>query len=214
MIVEHATLRSAPGVELEASIEWEGTPRGAVVMCHAHPRMGGTMNAPLFLHLRDDLVERGWAVLRFNLRGVGASTGTSGTGLDEVQDARAVIAEARRRWPSSAVTLIGWSFGGGVAVRAAAGDPSLVAVVAIAPAVAERPGLTAGLPPGPELGLTQPLLVVCGGNDKQVEPVEVREWARSVRGATFVEIPGANHFFWAVYDRLSEVVTDWLEHVV
>ncbi len=214
MIVEHMALESSPGITLEAAIEWEDVPKGALVMCHAHPRMGGTMDAPLFLHLRDELVRRGWAVVRFNFRGVGASTGTSSTGLDEVEDAQAAIDEARRRWPTLPVASLGWSFGGGVAIRTAAADPEIAAVVAIAPAVTERPGMTAGLPPGPELGIEQPVLVVCGANDKQVDPIEVREWARSIPAATYVEIPGGNHFFWALYDRVAGFVTGWLDQVV
>ncbi|HEX2050233.1 MAG TPA: alpha/beta hydrolase, partial [Actinomycetota bacterium] len=118
-----ATLRSDDGLALEAAIDEPGRPPvAAVVVCHPHPRMGGTMDAPLLLALRDALVARSWAVLRFNFRGVGASEGEASDGIAEVADARGALAEARRRWPDAPLALAGWSFGAAVAVRAEAGD--------------------------------------------------------------------------------------------
>jgi alpha/beta superfamily hydrolase len=166
------------------------------------------MNAPLLVALADHLVARGWAVLRFNFRGIGASEGTSGMGLEEVADARGALAATAARYDLP-VAAAGWSFGGAVAIRAAAATPDLAGCVAIAPSVDEKPGITAGLPPPDELPIDAPLLIVCGKNDDQVAPDAVRAWATGA-GARYVEMPGANHFFWAKYDDLAETVSDFL----
>ena len=65
--------------------------------------------------------------------------------------------------------------------RVAAKDRSLAAYVAIAPAVKEKPGVTAGLPPPEEVQLAMPSLVVVGVNDELVEPANTRSWAEAVR---------------------------------
>ena len=211
-MTERFMLTSLDGLELEAALDSPAAPEGAVVLCHPHPRMGGTMNAPLLVALVDHLVVRKWALLRFNFRGIGDSAGETGMGLDEVNDARAAVAEMTRRYDLP-VAVGGWSFGGAVAIRTAASEPDLAACAAIAPSVTEKPGVSAGLPAPGELELRCPVLIVCGANDDQVSPEDVRSWADGA-GANYVEMPGANHFFWAKYDDLARTVSDFLAEAI
>jgi uncharacterized protein len=204
-------LHSADGLRLEGAWDVPTTARGAVVLCHPHPKLGGTMNAPLLLALRDELVARGWATLRFNFRGIGRSEGTPSTGVDEVDDARAAIGFMRARLGSDPIALVGWSFGAAVAIRAAGQDDSLLGCVAIAPAVVAKADITAGLPPAHELDLGVPLLFVCGTNDRVVDPQDCRSWIARVPHGELVEIAAANHFFWGRYDELGVIVGDWLD---
>ncbi len=204
------TIRSRDGLALEAALDAPESPRAALVLCHPHPQMGGTMNAPLLLAVRDEMLARGWAVLRFNFRGIGASEGVSGTGIDEVADAGGAADHAAEAFPGLPRAVGGWSFGAAVAVRLAATDPSFVGCAAIAPAVDEKPGVTAGLPSPDRLGVEVPLLVVYGANDKQVSPDACSAWGEAA-GAHVVRVPGANHFFWAKYDQLSKIVGEWLD---
>ncbi|MFN2587137.1 MAG: alpha/beta hydrolase [Actinomycetota bacterium] len=204
------TIRSRDGLSLEAELDAPDEPKAALVLCHPHPQMGGTMNAPLLLALRDEMVRRDWAVLRFNFRGIGGSAGSPSTGIEEVADAAGAADVAAERFPSLPRAVAGWSFGGAVAVRLAAAEPGLAACVAIAPAVTEKPGVAAGLPPADELGLSLPLLVVVGANDRQVSPDACAAWGEGA-GARVERLAGANHFFWGKYDGLSEMVGSWLD---
>ena len=58
--------------------------------------------------------------IRFNFRGVGKSAGSFADGIGETDDALAVVAAGREKWPDAALWLAGFSFGGAVAIRAAA----------------------------------------------------------------------------------------------
>jgi len=209
-MTEELTIRSTDGLALEAELDAPSSVKAALVLCHPHPKMGGTMNAPLLLALRDDLVERGWAVLRFNFRGIGASEGRASTGVDEVADATGAIDAATGRYPDAPVAIAGWSFGAAVALRTALERPELAAVATIAPAVVAKPDVTAGAPAPEDFGFQGKVLVVCGENDDLVAPADVRSWAE-VTGARYEEIRGANHFFWARYPQLAALVGDFLD---
>jgi uncharacterized protein len=204
------TVSGRDGTALEAELDVPEEARAALVLCHPHPRMGGTMNAPLLLALRDRMTAEGWAVLRFNFRGIGASDGRAGTGIDEVADALGAIDAVRDRVDGRPVALAGWSFGAAVAVRAAEADDSLLGCVGIAPAVTPTPDVTAGLPPATDLDLGVPLLFVCAERDRVVDPGACRRWIEPVQAADVVELRGANHFFWGRYDDLCDVVAQWL----
>ena len=69
------------GEEIEALWDLPLDPRGTVVLCHPDPEAGGTMSAPLMVGITRHLVAAGLAVLRFNFRGVGSSTGHHGAGV-------------------------------------------------------------------------------------------------------------------------------------
>lgn len=212
-MTERLGVRSTDGLALEAELDELGEPVGVVVMCHPHPRMGGTMNAPLLLALRDALVESGRAVLRFNFRGIGASEGESSTGTPETSDAAGAVASAHERFEGLPLGLLGWSFGAAVALRTAAQVGSVAACVAIAPSVDARENVTEGLPDPADLDLAIPLLIVWGANDEVVPPDRCRSWAESA-GARYHEIAGANHFFWGRYDELCDVIVSFFEETI
>jgi alpha/beta superfamily hydrolase len=195
---------------LEAELWFTDEPRAGLVFCHPHPQMGGTMNAPLLIAVTEALVGKGWAVLRFNFRGIGDSQGEPTTGPAEIADAEGAVELMRARFRDLPVAIAGWSFGAVVATRVAAADPGIAALVAIAPAVKEKPGITDGLPPADEIGLEIPALVLCAANDDLVDIEDCRSWAETAKTELHV-IVGANHFFWAKYEQLAGAVAEFLE---
>ena len=52
--------------------------RRAIVLCHPHPLLGGSMNDPIVASCAKNLRDSDTAVVRFNFRGVGASKGGRG----------------------------------------------------------------------------------------------------------------------------------------
>ena len=207
---ERPELRSTDDLELEAELWIADEARAVLVFCHPHPQMGGTMNAPLLVTVAEDLVRRGWNVLRFNFRGIGDSEGDPSTGTAEIADAEGAVEFMRSRFPDLPVAIAGWSFGAAVATRVAAADDSLAALVAIAPAVKEKPGITDGLPPADSIDLRVPALVVCADHDELVEVDDCRIWAETAKTELHV-MSGANHFFWAKYEKLAGVITEFLD---
>ena len=205
-------IRSDDGLDLEGDIDVPGTPRAAVLVCHAHPAMQGTMNSPLLLAVRDALLDIDIAVLRFNFRGVGRSQGEFGTGVAEMADASGAFGYLRAHLGNVPAGVIGWSFGGAIAIRLTGRFPDLRCCVAIAPATERKPGVTEGLPPAGELNLSVPTLVIVGSNDRQTPADRCKAWAEDA-GARYNEIRAANHFFWAKYEPLVEEVTSFVsEH--
>jgi alpha/beta superfamily hydrolase len=176
--------------------------------------MQGTMKSPLLLAIAEDCVRRDFGVVRFNFRGVGNSEGTGSDGIDEVADAVGALALARESFRELPAGLVGWSFGGAVAARAAVQDGDVAACALIAPSTVERPGVIAELPPARDLGLTCPTLVACGSNDKVSLPADCRAWAEGAPNVRYHEINAANHFFWAKYDALTEAVGSFLQQTM
>lgn len=198
------------GLRLEAELSIPEEARAALVFCHPHPKMGGTMNAPLLVAITEELVARRWSVLRFNFRGIGESEGEAGTGSAEVADAQGAVEFLRDRFPRVPVAIAGWSFGAAVATRVAAKDDRLAALVAVAPSVERKPGITDGLPDAEEVDLKIPALVLCAVNDELVDLEAARRWAE-VAQTEWYAMKGANHFFWAKYDELATAVADFLD---
>lgn len=169
--------------------------RRAAVVCHPHPLFGGTMQNKVVHTTARALNERGYATIRFNFRGVGASAGAFDEGRGETDDAVAVCDEALRRWPGAALSLAGFSFGSFVAFRSAALRPT-ERLLLIAPPV-QRFDFAAHPPPG------IPWIVIQGDRDELVDHEQVLEWTRSVvPPPTVVMLAGAEHFF---HGRLNDL---------
>src|SRR3954471_9288647 len=63
----------------------------AVVFAHPHPQFGGTMHTKVVYQGAKGLTRIGCAVLRFNFRGVGGSSGTFDQGDGEKADFSAAL---------------------------------------------------------------------------------------------------------------------------
>ena len=129
---------AGPAGALETRLEYPANDTAAAVfgvVCHPHPLFGGTMDNKVTHVIARAMIECGAPAFRFNFRGVGASGGAFDNGQGEVDDLAAVVAEGRRRFPTAALWLGGFSFGAFVALRAAE-RLGPVKLVAVAPPVA------------------------------------------------------------------------------
>ncbi len=179
------------------------------VICHPHPLHGGTLANKVVFTLARGLQELGVPALRFNFRGVGASEGHFAGGTGERDDALAVVAWGKARWPAAAPWLLGFSFGAAVALGCAerAGARLLVTVAppvaraATAPPIERAPGLEQMLKES--VVPRCPWLLVQGDADEIVDAAAVLDWASKRMPPPAVRVlHGAGHFF---HGRLTEL---------
>ncbi len=174
------------------------------VICHPHPLHGGSMNNKVVHMLGRTMQGLGAPTLRFNFRGVGASAGTFDDGKGETDDALAVIGWARARWAGADLWLAGFSFGGAVALRAAA-TSNPARLITVAPAVTRIDPASVRMP-------TCPWLIVQGDLDQLVDAGAVREWAARLSPAPEIAmLSGAEHFFHGRLNDLRTIAADWLK---
>jgi len=113
---------AGPAGAIECAVDRPATPpRGLAVVCHPHPQFGGTLDNKVVQTVARACLELGWASVRFNFRGIGASEGAWDEGRGEVDDALAVLSawRANDEFAGLPLLLAGFSFGGFVAVEAA-----------------------------------------------------------------------------------------------
>lgn len=201
---QRATI-AGPAGELESLIDPpdEGEAARVMVLCHPHPLYGGTMTNKVVHMLAKSANQLAAVAVRFNFRGVGRSAGTYAEGQGETEDALAVLAYARRRWPGLPLWLGGFSFGGAVAIRAAAAS-DVAALVTVAPAIRRVDVPTEALP-------SCPWLIVQGDQDELVDPADIQSWARALPvQPQVVVLEGVEHFFHGRLNDLRETVVSWL----
>lgn len=191
------------GVTLQACWSLPSEPIGpVVVLCHPHPLYGGTMDAPLLRTVAARLSRAGCPVLRFNFRGVGASTGSWGGGEAEVEDVGAAATAAAAAFPTLPLALAGWSFGAVAALRWQAGAGGQEPYAGIAPPV--RSGLAPGLPAPTTLAPARRLFIV--GDGDQFASVEDLGAYAAAAGAHLQVFRGSDHFFFGREARVAEAV--------
>ena len=203
---ERVTLQGPAG-DIEARVETpaaenqrEGSVAAFAVVCHPHPLYGGTLDNKVVYTLTRAFHDVGVPTIRFNFRGVGKSAGTFAEGTGETEDALAVIEAGRQRWPGAALWIAGFSFGGAVAIRAAA-QANPEKLVTVAPAI-RRVSLE-GIPPP-----VCPWLIVQGDADDVVSPSDVTTWAAQLPHPPQVALlPGVEHFFHGKLNELRDAVT-------
>jgi alpha/beta superfamily hydrolase len=177
------------GVNIQGLARLPATAGRAVVLCHPHPLYGGTMHNAVVVVVAKALYELGAdrvGTLRFNYRGVGKSTGRYDAGVAEVFDARAAVAEVRRQSPRARISLLGYSFGTGVAYRAAVNEEDIDRISLVAPS----PRMTKI-----DLGTYEgPVQIVAAGRDQFCSPEETEALAKRLRAVLSV-VPEAEHYF-------------------
>jgi len=124
---------SGPAGRLEALLEEPDgqEPVKAALVCHPHPKGGGTMHNKVVYRIARGLRRTGCVVLRFNYRGVNLSEGIYDAGRGETDDARVALNAIRSRYPALPVVLAGFSFGSRIALRLAGEEQGLERVIAV-----------------------------------------------------------------------------------
>ena len=206
------------GVRLEGELRMPGgAPRGSAVICHAHPRFGGSKDHPLLWAIRNELAAtRGLVVLGFNFRGIMGSSGTYGGGRDELKDTRAAVAAVRERAGEELPTLlIGWSFGASVALREAIDDRRVVALALVGMLMSPK---ELSLPPLPDPAdlrvLRRPVLLLAGENDEHAPSSDLRAYAGAFPHAELAILDGTDHYFWRREEEAAGVIGDFSDRVL
>lgn len=125
---------SGPAGRLEAMLETDpqsGPVRLGVVVCHPHPRFGGTMRNKVVHYVARGARRAGAAVLRFNFRGVEQSGGEYDEGVGEQDDFRAALTYLGEQYPGLPLVAAGFSFGARVTLAASCSDPRVERVLAV-----------------------------------------------------------------------------------
>lgn len=198
---------SGPSGRIEAILtpaREPAVPPGVAVICHPHPQYGGSMDNKVVTTLARSCAEAGLAALRFNFRGVGASQGRFDEGEGEVEDALAALDWAQSAASDAqAYVLLGFSFGGRVALRAAA-RRAPAQLVTVAPAL-----YSFGSDEVPAPGC--PWLLVHGRDDDVVDCADTVARVQRVQPPVDVRLlDGVGHFYHGRLGSLREIVTPWL----
>ena len=186
------SIRTGDGLDLEGAWDLpEGEPEGVVVLCHPHPLMHGSMDAPLIRGIAGRLAGAGFAVLRFNFRGVGRSEGGWGGGTAEIEDVAAAIEHAEAALPGLPHVLAGWSFGAHTGLRWQARADDARPFAGIAPPISltgdsDLPAPVA-LPPADRL-------FIIGDRDQFTTAADLEAYAAAA-GARCEVLAGSDHFF-------------------
>jgi alpha/beta superfamily hydrolase len=143
-------------------------------------------------------VERGFAVLRFNFRGTGQSTGAHDDGGGEIQDVEAAVETGQGM--GLPLFLAGWSFGAGMALNWLASQDDAPPYAGIAPWWSTVP--ESELPSGPKR-------IVLGTRDQVIDHDVIRHYAET-HSIDLVLTPG-DHFFHGRGRKIGNLVAQGFE---
>jgi alpha/beta superfamily hydrolase len=192
------------GLELEGCLSLPETshPIPGAVLCHPHPLNGGSMDNNVILAVSRALAARNIAALRFNFRGVGRSQGSYDGGVGEKDDALAALAflADRDEIDSSRLGLVGYSFGGMVALSSGIQNDLVKAVAGISPV----------LPRGILEKVLKPLIIIYGTEDEIVPPSTIIKETAGLEQGSVQAVEGVDHFWWGYEAKAAEIVADFL----
>ena len=182
----------------------------AAVVCHPHPRYGGTMHNKVVFHAMKALNGFGFPVLRFNFRGTGLSEGEHDHGRGEVDDVRAALHWMREEFRLPLV-FGGFSFGAAVGLRAACPDPDVKALISLGTplaAVDERAGYDFDFLRSCSL----PKLFVSGARDQYGPRADLDSLVAPLPDPKrLVFIEDADHFFAGHLSELRHTIEHWVK---
>lgn len=193
--------------QLEAILkEPTGEPRGVALVCHPHPLGGGTMHNKVVFRLAAGLVDSDLITLRFNFRGVGASTGVHDEIKGGQEDVRDALDYLSSQYPTHEITLAGFSFGSRTGTEVGMSDHRVVRMISVGTPVDKYRDYDF---------LTQdrkPILFVHGDQDEFGAVENVRRLYEEVKknaDAELVVFENCGHFFDDHLKELRDAVHEW-----
>jgi len=196
-----------PAGRLEALYRELQDPAAVAVVCHPLPTGGGTLHNKVVFRAARGLEAANVATLRFNFRGVGASSGAFDGGEGEQADVQAAIEWVKRKHPGKPVIVGGFSFGSWVSSRVACEDRDILAVFLIGTPVNKYDF-------GYLRHCEKPMLFLHGTQDEHGEIGKVENLTQTVRNAQSVIVTGADHFFSKQLEAVEETMRSWAEEVL
>ncbi len=193
--------RYMPGAEVDAP---------TALVLHPEPHKGGTMNNRVTFATYKLFQARGYAVMRFNFRGVGRSQGVFEQGEGELADAATAMDWLQAQFPASSVCWIaGFSFGAWIGMQLMMRRPEITGFISLSPPAGTHDFTF--LAPCPASGL-----IVQGSANEQVPSARVETLVEKIskqKGVTIdVDlIDGANHFFSTHLDEAMDSVAGYLD---
>jgi len=196
-----------PAGRLEALLEEpDGAPKAAVVFAHPLPTHGGTMHTKAVYQGAKGLARAGYALLRFNFRGVGRSEGSFTAGPGEKGDFTAALDYMAAKYPGIPLWAAGFSFGSWIALETGAADPRVAILIGIAPPVTRE-----GYDFSNTMSSTKPKFFVQGEAD-DIAPIQDmwKFYGALPEPKELVVIDAADHLFDGHTTEVGEALEDLL----
>lgn len=194
---------------LEAILkEPAGVPKGVGLVCHPHPLGGGTMHNKVVFRAAAGLLDAGLVTLRFNFRGVGASTGEHEDVPGGREDVRDALDHMAKEYPGQPITLAGFSFGSRTGMEVGLSDDRVVRLISIGTPV-DKYGDYDFL-----AAVRKPILFLHGDKDEfgSVENVrKLYDLVSPYADAELIVFENCGHFFDDHLDELRETIKSWTE---
>ena len=180
------------------------------LILHPHPKAGGQMNNPVAVQLYQVFMKRGFAVLRFNFRGVGRSQGEFDSGIGELADAASALDWLQTANPSASQCWVaGYQFGAWIGMQLLMRRPETDGFISVSPPTNVYD--FSFLAPCPASGL-----ILHGSNDAVAAPIEVERVVAKLRTQKGISIAydlvdGANHYWTDHLAAVEERVGAYLD---
>jgi alpha/beta superfamily hydrolase len=170
----------------------EGAPIALIL--HGHPRAGGSMQDRVSVQLYKLYADFGFAVLRFNFRGIGRSQGVFDNGMGELSDAASALDYLQSLNPNAEQCWVGgFSFGAWIGLQLLMRRPEIDGFIAASPP-ANHYDLSF-LAPCPASGV-----VIYGTRDGVTTASDMERVVSRIRTQKNIKVEaqaveGADHFF-------------------
>lgn len=194
---------------LEAILkEPTGEPRGIGLVCHPHPLGGGTMHNKVVFRAAAGLVDAGLTTLRFNFRGVGASTGEHDEIDGGVEDVKDAIDYISSEYPGQDMTLAGFSFGSRTGMAVGMIDDRVKRLISIGTPVEKYRDYEF------LYDVKKPILFVHGDKDEFCSVESLRSLTDHIPHAEVVIFENCGHFFDEHLNELRETISEWVSREI
>ena len=181
-------------------------PYPALLVCHPHPLLGGTMHNEVVAAVCREVESRGVATLKFNFRGAGDSEGEFADGEGEQVDLASAI-DVLRHWPGidrRRIAVAGHSFGASVILKGLRRCKPARSFTLIAPPVSS-------VRQSAIRGDKRPKLFIAGELDRLVPTLDMQRALDDVAPPVlFQQIPGANHQFGSHESVVAHAAADFI----